>query len=76
MRDKLETVIRILISTLNVNPTEFKKVFWAGPSITLSGLPIYDLGLAYQRIVTTATHKKTSSLKCMQQFGRRRRRAK
>ena len=41
-----QTIIRILMSTLDVNPTEFKKVVWAGPPIALSGLPIYDLGLA------------------------------
>ena len=55
---------------------EFKRLVWAGPPITLSGLPTYDLGLVCQRIVTTATHKKTSNLKSMQQFGRRRGRAK
>ena len=35
-----QTIIRISITTLNVNHTEFKKIFWAGPPIILSGLPI------------------------------------
>ena len=46
-----QIIIRISIRTLHVNPTEFKNIFWAGPPIILSGLPIYDLGLACQQIV-------------------------